>query len=476
MLTLIIGVIAGFFQHNFLNTAVKAYANVLGLDSVRGVFTHKRSILKHLRYFENISEQIIYLRAAAIGCKIGVISSVSGILTEGKAHVAKSNVIELNGKRYDAVTGNFLGDAPHTPSHSQTNKQPTGHRGRFIDGFVKPARHANTNTAQGTAFIPVHPAPKPSHKPIAHSPAKHVAAHQPERAKTLMRSVVKKPKIDKKPLIKTQAPAEVMPKPLGTIAPKLSVSQVNPNRLERAQETPKSTAIKKFTAPATRQVTPVSRPLVAAPVRRAVGTPSKPQSTHVVAQPAPKSHAHAAATPKRDIFEEALAHATSHEQPRPAATAKKQRHRRRLVNVMAAIAAFLLIGGFVAYLNAPNIELRIASVRAGFHASLPAYQPVGYAMNRGVSTHNKQVTVSFHSDNGTGFQLTQEPSNWDSATLYDNLVATTNKNHQTIESGGRTIYLFGDTNAAWVNAGVLYQIKGNAELSNNQISELAASM
>ena len=390
--------------------------------------------------------------------------------------MAKSNVIELNGKRYDAVTGTFLGEAPHTPSHNRIAKS-TGHRGRSIDGFVKPPKQVNTNAAHATAFIPVHPAPKPEQKPIAHSPAKHVSAHQPERAKTLMRSVVKKPKIDKKPAIKTQAPAEVMPKPLGTIAPKLSVTQVNPSRLEHAQETPKSEAIKKFAAPA-RQLAPVSRASIAAPVRRTSVTPTRPHAAVQTPQQTSKLHAPAqVTTPKRDIFEEALAHATSHEQKHPAATSRKQRnHRRRLVNVLAGITAFLIIGGFVAYLNAPSIELRIASVRAGFHASLPTYEPVGYAMSRGVGSHNKQVTVSFHSDNGTGFQLTQEPSNWDSSTLYDNLVATTNKNHQTIESGGRTIYLFGDTNAAWVNAGVLYQIKGNAELSNNQISELAASM
>ncbi len=404
--------------------------------------------------------------------------------------MAKSNVIELNGKRYDAVTGNFLGEAPTTPSSHNSGPvtPPVGHRGRFIDGFVRTPKQMSTNHAQSAAYIPVQPAPKPQKKAVTHSPAKHVTAHQPERAKTLMRTAVSKPKIDKKPAIKTQAPAEVMPKPLGTIVPKLSAAHVNPDRLGRAQEVTQSEAIKKFTpSPARHHVAPVSRPVINTSTRRApVATPArahaqapltaaaqphKPQVAAAVATPSKASPA-----PKRDIFEEALAHATSHEQVRPAAALKKQRRRRRLLNATAAIAAFLVIGGFVAYLNAPNIELRIASVRAGFHASLPSYEPVGYARAGGVATHNKQITVSFHSDNGTGFKLTQEPSNWDSSTLYDNLVATTNKNHQTIESGGRTIYLYGDTNAAWVNAGVLYQIKGNAELSNNQISELAASM
>ena len=143
---------------------------------------------------------------------------------------------------------------------------------------------------------------------------------------------------------------------------------------------------------------------------------------------------------------------------------------------MAGLAAVLVIAGFIGYLNAPNIEVRLASLQAGFHASLPSYQPVGYAMSRSVSSHNSQVTVSFHSDNGTSFKLTQQASNWDSSTLYDNLIAATNAQHQTIQSNGRTIYLFGNSRAAWVNSGVLYQIGGNAELSNDQISQLAASM
>jgi len=380
------------------------------------------------------------------------------------------NIIELNGKRYDALTGSLLGKSTAAPMHKPAGTF-VGHRGRFIDGFVKTPKRVGGSVTQSPAFISVQPAPeKVTHaKSRSHAPAKHLPAHRPEHTKTLMRSVVSRPQIIRKPLIKTQAPAEMMPAPIATIVPKLSASQVNPGRLERAQDVKKSETIKKFN--------PGERATALA--RATVTTPARP---HPAISPATNrattGTASRAIVPaaKPDIFETAIARATSHEQPQPTQTGKRRHGQRRLINMTAGIAAVLIITGFVGYLNAPNIELRIASLQAGFHASLPSYEPVGYAMARSISTHNNQVAVRFNSGNGTSFKLTQQPSSWDSSTLYDNLIATTNTAHQTIESNGRTIYMFGNTNAAWVNSGVLYQIIGTAELSNNQVSQIAASM
>ncbi|HSX08139.1 MAG TPA: DUF4367 domain-containing protein [Candidatus Saccharimonadales bacterium] len=395
--------------------------------------------------------------------------------------MSKTNIIELNGKRYDALTGNLLGEG--TAVAARGHGAPAGHRGRFIDGFVKTPKNLSTNNTQQLAqpvrhapFIPVSPVPakKAAHAP-KHTP-NHVTAHQPEHAKTLMRTVVKKP--SNKPALKIHTPTEMAAAPVSALVPKLSVSKVDPDRSARAQDIKKSEAVKKF-SPSQQQRPALQRAAITVtPVRARVTTPVPAHRAAPVQMSTPATAAPRPATPAKpaDIFEAAIAHATSHEQQPPAHFSKKRRARKRLVNVMAGFAAALVIAGFIGYLNAPNIELRVASVRAGFHATLPSYQPVGYAMTRSVQTHGNQIAVSFHSDNGSGFKLTQQASNWDSATLYDNIVATNNKQHQTIENNGRTIYLYDGTNAAWVNAGVLYQITGNAELSNDQISQLAASM
>ena len=55
-------------------------------------------------------------------------------------------------------------------------------------------------------------------------------------------------------------------------------------------------------------------------------------------------------------------------------------------------------------------------------------------------------------------------------------IGRTRKLHQAeIAANGLTIYSYG-THAAWVNAGILYTVDGNAELAPEQIQKIAASL
>jgi len=146
-----------------------------------------------------------------------------------------------------------------------------------------------------------------------------------------------------------------------------------------------------------------------------------------------------------------------------------------LVNTLAGLGAFLIIGGFVAYLNVPNIELHVASLQAGFHAQIPGYKPTGYAMDGGVHAKNNTVAMRFTSGD-SAYTVTQQQSDWDSQTLLDNYVAFAGGAHKTIQSRGRTIYIYNGTNAAWVNGGVRYDISGSASLTSDELVSLATSM
>jgi hypothetical protein len=383
------------------------------------------------------------------------------------------NIIELNGKRYDAITGAYLGEseasgvvkvAAHRAAKAHT------HKGRAIDGIVSPS-HTPALAPKQQAH---HAEPKnkaaPAHQHVAKKPAARqaytVAAHQPEKPKTLMRHVVKKPQIDMKPAIKPQAPAEIAAKPVSTLVPKLSISQVSPARLARAKRTPQSRFVKRFDvsnaaviarqpAPQQRSAT-MQRPTPVA-ARAAAAPPA-------VVAPAPKQ-------PPQDMFEAALANATSHQEPAP--RIKMKRRHSKLLNATAGVAAFLIIGGFIAYLNMPNIEMRVASVHAGFSAQLPGYKPTGYAMS-GVKNEGSAIRVSFHSGDQS-YTITQQASDWDSQTLLDNSVALGGGPRQTIQSKGRTIYLFND-HSSWVSSGVRYDITGNAQLNPSDVASIAASM
>lgn len=421
--------------------------------------------------------------------------------------MGQKNIIELNGKKYDALTGEFLGES-HVKA-TTASRSIASQRGRVIDGFVK-----NKAVSHPTVITP-QPLKAPKKAPQSHasnakpSAIKHMDVrrttakvtqghHKQERPKTLMRHVVKKPQVTMKPSLKTTNPSEIMAAPKGTVArpleKKLSASNVNPFRLARARHVPKSHHIQRFEkvrqpvphVAASHQQTPaslstsaaaISRPAQYANATRSMRQDFRPVTpqTAVTSSVSPVTTSHAASSKAADIFEAALAHATSHEEKTPVHAKYRSSRQRRWVNVMAGIGAFLLIGGFIGYMNMTNIELRVASVRAGFQAQLPSYQPTGYALDGGIKSANGQVAMNFRSGDRI-YTVTQEASDWNSSTLLDQTAAERGEPSQTIQAKGRTIYIYDDSNATWVNGGVRYQVNGNAPLNADELVSLATSM
>lgn len=417
------------------------------------------------------------------------------------------NVIELNGKRYDALTGAFMGKSDAPAAHTATPRR-AGSSGRVIDGFIRGAqpakkkvthhvpaaakaahavtRHAPKTSPSRKAIKSISPAlvkaagkkaaPAEMHAEVTavqhhaghqhiHEKAKDAARHQPEHAKTLMRSVVHKPEVQMKPAIRPQAPAEVAARPASSLMAKRSAASIDPTRQERARAALKHAAVQRFNA-GQPGLTPAHHTRHAKEAVPVIAVHPQPLSTYSQASAAHGVHS--------DIFEHAMKHARSHEQ----LPFKKRRIRHsRAFNVMAGIAAFLILGGFIAYLNMPNIQLHVASVEAGFHASMPAYKPTGYALKGSVKHDGGTVSMSFASGDSS-FRITQQSSNWDSQALLDNTLALSGP-HRTIERNGRIIFVYSNNdgaNAAWVTGNVRYDITGDASLSANQLADIAASM
>lgn len=379
------------------------------------------------------------------------------------------NIIELNGKRYDALTGTLLG-----ASHARVNAPLTPTvpiKRRVIDGFMRSTAPVPVLTQHNKPVIdPGLVVKKPSTPAGAHSRAHAVAksadVHKPQHAKTLMRRTVHKPVANRKPNIKAQIPAEIAPKTASAIAVKHSVARVDPRRQAHAIAVAQHSAVRRF--PAVQEIHAISgsllqQPLSAVPV--------------ITVQPAPVSVQHQAstihlsATPKKDMFEAAIAHATSHEQPAPK---RRRSHHRRLVNTMAGVGAFIVIGSFFAWLNMPAIQLHVASIQAGFKAEIPNYKPTGYAMQGGVQRFGNTVSMSFRSGSGH-YNLMQQPSDWTSQTLLENTLALTG-DHQTLDVGGRTVYVYGNGNAVWVDGGVRYDLTGDAALNADDITHVVSSL
>lgn len=142
---------------------------------------------------------------------------------------------------------------------------------------------------------------------------------------------------------------------------------------------------------------------------------------------------------------------------------------------MASLAGFLLLG-FFAYQNTPAIEMRVAAARSGVSAGLPAYKPSGYSA-RDVKSEDGAVSVSFKSrTDNKSFTLTQKASSWNSASLLANTVAQTNQPYQTYQDEGKTVYIYNNSNATWVDGGVWYQVEGDASLTSDQLLRIANSL
>ena len=381
--------------------------------------------------------------------------------------MANSNVIELNGIAYDALTGEMLGTSQPSPSSDVVYSVP-----------VKPMPSPRSRS-HGTAVDGM----LPSHQTRQ---AGNHNGRRPQATKTLMRQAVKPPHLKPKQtagnihnditVIKSQA--NLQPKtslPARAIHTKVSSDVIDPRRANRAAANSRSPQVSHFKTPANYAHRPQQQH-VASHQAPAIAQ-ARPAAPAVPQHPATQAH-----HDDQDIFQKALAQATSHQQPAPKQSrldslksAKRSGRKRRALAIVGSLAIFVGLVGFVAFQNKTNIQLQMASAKAGFSAAIPLYKPDGYNMNK-LDYGTGAVAMSYHNGDKGQFNIVQKKSNWDSQTLLENFVATTNEPYQGYQSNGRTIYVYGKGNATWVNGGIWYQIKDAKSLSNDQLVKVAASM
>lgn len=158
--------------------------------------------------------------------------------------------------------------------------------------------------------------------------------------------------------------------------------------------------------------------------------------------------------------------------------AKKQRSSgrwARFISLSTASLAIVMLAGYFTYLNMPNLSLRMAAIQSGIDAKYPGYSPDGYALSGPITFKDGEVSMRFaYADNVRDFTLTQQRSSWDS-TAVRQYVDSQSQNAATTQIDGLTIYTY-EGNAAWVNGGILYTLKGDAPLSSEQIQRIATSI
>lgn len=348
--------------------------------------------------------------------------------------------IELNGRQYNAATGAIVGDnSPIPASTPAPTPAAPANPVRTIDGFIR-------------------------------KPTKAVQpAHKPQPASTLMRSAVTKPT---EPMVAPVQPSQPEPAPVS-----LPLAH-NEARQQRAKAVAQSSMVKKFgtgSSPAVSQ-TLTDVPVQPMPEHLAPPPPVAPPAAPPLGEPS-------APTPPESsgsaLFTQALENVdtttdTSHQLPAKASSGSKGL---KLLAAGTATLAIVLIIGFVGYKNIPNASLKIANFRAGFNASMPTYAPTGYTMQTSISATKGSVVLSYASPTeGKSYDVSQQPSNWNSQALLENFVAPKAFSYQTIQDHGRTIYIYGKRSATWVDGGKWYIVTGDANLTNDEFIRIASSI
>jgi len=387
-----------------------------------------------------------------------------------------NNIIELNGKLYDARTGSPLESKvnhKNTPHHTQkpaVKKQPS-RTVKSIDGF-SPRRAGSASTIKPVLkpqVVEKKPAQVPAvRKSNVNRSANTSIKRSVKRSSTLNRAVVKAPNFT------TSTPVDTPQKPEETVSSG-ALKHADSLRMDRAKHINKSGAISKFGT---------STPTLSKTSEKKPSLTEHLQSTHAkLVEPAVSEPHQKNLLTKERLIKKAIDSAIA-SNPVQAAnnkthvkTSKRSKSKSRAGFATTALAALVLVG-YVAYLNVPSISIKVAAHRAGFAAQLPAYKPAGYSLKGPIAYSPGQVTLNFASNTDQRkFTLKQQPTTWDSTALLENFVTKKGSNYLTYQDSGLTIYILDGTSAAWVSGGKLYQVEGkNSQLDTDQLLRLATSV
>lgn len=334
---------------------------------------------------------------------------------------AKKQTVIINGKTYDMATGQPVAVATHAAktqviSDIAPNKQPA----------ARPAKTA------------------------VHRKARSVAPHtkaRPQKSTTLRRDILKKPSSSTRP---------------------------SANKVHRHIQ--KSERITRF-----------------APTKQAASTEKKHNiDKDLWAQTKALEHAraeHEKATQKKSLpissraVKEHLLQQAVEKVPAQAMNSHQKSHsghvtrRARFTSVAMTSFALIMLGGYLTYINIPNLSIRVAAANSGVDANLPAYQPAGYQIHGPIRYSDGEVSVAYKQMGGnSAYKLTQKPTDWDPVATLDNYVENDSKDDYQIHSvQGLTVYSYGKK-AVWVNDGILHIIDGNVPLPSQQVERIVASM
>lgn len=373
------------------------------------------------------------------------------------------NIIEINGKRYDAVTGQLLGNA--------ITKKPAS-TGKAINDVVRSAHKPliETGTKASTKqlqrkikadVVRVQPAKPAPVRKVSPRQAHHLNAHTPEKTHTLARMGVHKPApSNPKALVRVHAPVDSV-FVLSKQKPTKFTHKVDSDRLSRAKSATPNNLVHHFNTSETGEKHRYT----------AVSLPSHKTNSSTQPVSLTSTTDGFSAKPHQNQFERAIQLARSHEQPPvPLKRHYPKKHHWLVVSIISLM--ILAIGGFLVIQNLYTIDIGLASMHADFTAKLPGYQPTGFSLIGHIQATYDQVILTYHTHTDSrNYSISQQVSNWDNQTL-KSFIDSTGQPIQSWQKLGITFYKYG-SHLTWVSGGVWYLITDHANLSNQQLLNIA---
>ncbi|MFV0485175.1 MAG: hypothetical protein ACK5MU_03045 [Candidatus Saccharimonadales bacterium] len=151
--------------------------------------------------------------------------------------------------------------------------------------------------------------------------------------------------------------------------------------------------------------------------------------------------------------------------------------KRKLAIALAMSAVSIALLGYLVHLNLPDLSVRVAAMQTGIDGAYPNYIPKNYRLDGLVSEKDGKIVMSFTGKDNTVFTLSEEKSNWDSSAVLANFVTPKwGTDYSIVKGQGLTIYTY-NSNAIWVNGGILYYIEDtNDILTKQQLHDIAVSL
>jgi hypothetical protein len=292
------------------------------------------------------------------------------------------------------------------------------------------------------------------HKNLStHYVASHKIHHKRQRSVTLRRGAVKKPVLRDIGKIIHQSQGALYQKQIETNNIIVSKDIATKRRSEVARSISKSPFVKKF-------------------VKTIPKYDDKPHSS------IDKLTANVQEIPLRHPLENLNADSRTASVEEANAASKLVKNSRRKIKSVRQwtilCGLFLILLVVLACMWEPLINLKFVSYQAGFNAVLPKQIPSGYIINHRIDYDIGSVVLTYNK-NSSYFTISEQSYTLNSNQLKLIYVDQNHDNYQTVNSGGRTIYLFSDGSATWIHNNIWFMLKNSSNIPFNNIVQIAAS-